>query len=230
MDKTLRTIREEIRKNREGNIPLITLVIDTNILADYGWKRDDNVRYLFNTLAIDDYDALLIITPKVSKIEFKAITKQERSAWLNLKGAIESKLKDISRYDGFEDLYNSLNESRSEIDNLISSLDRSLHEVLAILSNLMLFFETVLPLQDSMAFYISKDPDYGLVFEDALVFSFVKLVGKSLDGESKVLFLTKDSDFDVERVLKDLRETNVEMYFNSGACLQRIKEVVEHKR
>jgi len=61
MDKTLRAIREEIRKNREGNIPRITLVIDTNILADYGWKRDDNVRYLFNTLAIDDYDALLII-------------------------------------------------------------------------------------------------------------------------------------------------------------------------
>ena len=44
MDNTLRTIREEIRKNREGNIPLITLVVDTNILADYGWKRDDNVR------------------------------------------------------------------------------------------------------------------------------------------------------------------------------------------
>ena len=200
------------------------MVIDTNILADYGWKRDDNVRYLFNTLAIDDYDALLIIAPKVSKIEFKAITKQERSAWLNLKGAIESKLKDISRYEGFEDLYNSLNKSRFEIDNLISSLDRSLHEVLAILSNLMLFFETELPLQDSMAFYISKDPDYGLVFEDALVFSFVKLVGKALEGESKVLFLTKDSDFDVEKVLAELREANVEMYFAAGECLQRIKE------
>jgi len=166
----------------------------------------------------------LIIAPKVSKIEFKAITKQERSAWLNLKGAIESKLKDISRYEGFEDLYNSLNKSRSEIDNLISSLDRSLHEVLAILSNLMLFFETELPLQDSMAFYISKDPDYELVFEDALVFSFVKLVGKALEGESKVLFLTKDSDFDVEKVLAELREANVEIYFASGECLQRIKE------
>ena len=31
MDKTLRTIREEIRKNREGNIPALTLVIDTNV-------------------------------------------------------------------------------------------------------------------------------------------------------------------------------------------------------
>ena len=230
MDKTLRTIREEIRKNREGNIPLITLVVDTNILADYGWKRDDNARYLFNTLAIDDYDALLIVAPKVSKIEFKAITKQERTAWLDLKGAIESKLKDISRYEGFENLYNSLNESRTEISNLISSLDRSLHEILEILSNLMFFFEIELPLQDSMAFYISKDPDYGLVFEDALVFSFVKLVGKALDGESKVLFLTKDRDFDVERVLEELREANVVIYFNPAECLQRIKEELEHKR
>jgi hypothetical protein len=228
MDKTLRTIREEIRKNREGNIPLITLVVDTNILADYGWKRDDNVRYLFNTLAID-YDALLIIASKVSKIEFKAITKQERTAWLELKGTIESKLKDISRYEGFENLYNSLNESQTEINNLISSLDHSLHEVLEILSNLMLFFETELPLQDSMAFYISKDPDYGLVFEDALVFSFVKLVGKAFDGESKVLFLTKDRDFDVKRVLEELRATNVRVYFNSGECLERIKDLLEHE-
>ena len=230
MDKTLRTIREEIGKNREGTIPLITLVVDTNILADYGWKRDDNVRYLFNTLAIDDYDALLIVAPKVSKIEFKAITKQERTAWLDLKGAIESKLKDISRYEGFEKLYNSLNESRTEISTLISSLDRSLHEILEILSKLMFFFEIELPLQDSMAFYISKDPDYGLVFEDALVFSFVKLVGKALDGESKVLFLTKDRDFDVERVLEELREANVVIYFNPAECLQRIKEELEHKR
>jgi hypothetical protein len=203
-------------------------VVDTNILADYGWKRDDNVRYLFNTLAID-YDALLIIASKVSKIEFKAITKQERTAWLKLKSVIESKLKDISRYEGFENLYNSLNESHTEINNLISSLDHSLHEVLDILSNLMFFFETELPLQDSMAFYISKDPDYGLVFEDALVFSFVKLVGKAFDGESKVLFLTKDRDFDVERVLEELRTTNVRVYFNSGECLERINELLEHE-
>ncbi|MBE9593594.1 MAG: hypothetical protein IMF19_08945 [Proteobacteria bacterium] len=46
-----------------------------------------------------------------------------------------------------------------------------------------MIFEIELPLQDSMAFYISKDSDYGLVFEDALVFSFVKLVGKALDKE-----------------------------------------------
>jgi len=47
-------------------------VVDTNILADYGWKRDVNVRYLFNTLAID-YDALLIIASKVSKTDKRAI-------------------------------------------------------------------------------------------------------------------------------------------------------------
>ena len=99
-------------------------------------------------------------------------------------------MKDVSRYKGFKKLYNNLDGSRSELDNLILSLDRSLHEVLEILSNLMFFFETELPLQDSMAFYISKDPEYGLLFEDALVFSFVKLVGKSLEHEGKVLFLT----------------------------------------
>ena len=93
-----------------------------------------------------------------------------------------------------------------------------------------MIFEIELPLQDSMAFYISKDPDYGLVFEDALVFSFVKLVGKALEGEGKVLFLTKDSDFDVERVLEGLRETDVEVHFDSGKCLRRVKEVLERER
>ena len=69
--------------------------------------------------------------------------------------------------------------------------------------------------------------NYGLVFEDALVFSFVKLVGKALDGECKVLFLTKDSDFDVDRVFEELREADVEIYFDSGKCLRRIKEELE---
>ena len=226
MDKTLRTIREEIKENRAGNIPSITLLVDTNILADYGWKRDDNVLYLFDTLVVDNYDNLLVIAPKISKVEFKAITKHERTAWLNLKGSIEGKLKDVSRYKGFRKLYNNLDESRSELDNLVLSLDRSLHEVLEILSNLMFFFETELPLQDSMAFYISKDPEYGLLFEDALVFSFVKLVGKSLEHESKVLFLTGDRDFDVEKVLKEMSEVGVEVYFNSGECLQRVKALL----
>ena len=42
MDSTLGTIREEIRKNREGNIPTLILVIDTNILADHAWARDNS--------------------------------------------------------------------------------------------------------------------------------------------------------------------------------------------
>ncbi|RLG23370.1 hypothetical protein DRN76_05455 [Methanosarcinales archaeon] len=226
MDKTIRTIREEIRANRAGNIPSITLLVDTNILADYGWKRDDNTLYLFDTLVVDNYDNLLVIAPKISKVEFKAITKHERTAWLNLKGSIEGKLKDVSRYGEFKKLYNSLDESRNELDNLVSSLDRSLYEVLEILSNLMFLFETELPLQDSMAFYVSKDPEYGLLFEDALVFSFAKLVGKSLWHESRVIFLTKDMDFNAEKVLEELNEVGVEVYFSSGECLQRIKELL----
>ncbi len=48
MDKTLRTIRSEIEKNKEGIIPDVTLVIDTNILADHAWSRDSNVIYLID--------------------------------------------------------------------------------------------------------------------------------------------------------------------------------------
>ena len=229
MDKTLRTIREEIRKNREGTIPALTLVIDTNILADHAWARDSNVTYLIEEI-IPGYQEFLIIVPRICEVEFKLITKEEVNAWKKLQEDIERRVKDLERYNGFGELCKRLKKDVEDLEVLINRLREAPTKEIEILSDLMLFFSESLPLQHEMSYYISKDPDYGLVFEDALVFSFVKLVGKALEGESKVLFLTRDKDFDVERVTKELRETNVEMYFNSGACLQRIKEVLEHKR
>jgi len=95
-----------------------------------------------------------------------------------------------------------------------------------ILSQLMLLFSVSLPLHYEASFYVSKDPEYGLLFEDALVFSFVKLVGESIRNEGKVLFLTKDRDFDNEKVLEELGKVDVEVYFNSRECIQRIKTIL----
>ena len=207
----------------------MTLVIDTNILADHAWARDSNVTYLIEEI-IPGYQEFLIIVPRICEVEFKLITKEEVNAWKKLQEDIERRVKDLERYNGFGELCKRLKQDVEDLEVLINRLREAPTKEIEILSDLMLFFSESLPLQHEMSYYISKDPDYGLVFEDALVFSFVKLVGKALEGESKVLFLTRDKDFDVERVTKELRETNVEMYFNSGACLQRIKEVLEHKR
>jgi hypothetical protein len=228
MDKTLRTIREEIRKNREGIIPALTLVIDTNILADHAWARDDSVTHLIEEI-VPDHPEFLIVVPHICKVEFKLITKEEVNAWTSLQQEIKKKSKDLGRYKGFEKLCKRLKDDIEDLEVLITRLREAPTKEIEILSDLMLFFSESLPLQHEMSYYISKDPDYGLVFEDALVFSFVKLVGKALDGESKVLFLTKDSDFDVERVLEELREANVEIYFNSSECLQRIKDFLKRK-
>jgi len=54
----------------------------------------------------------------------------------------------------------------------------------------------------------------------------VKLVGTSLGRDSSVLFLTKDRDFEVEKVMKELNKVNIEVYFNSGGCVQRIKDLL----
>ncbi|NQE52258.1 hypothetical protein C5S29_01595 [ANME-1 cluster archaeon GoMg3.2] len=228
MDKTLRTIREEIRKNREGIIPALTLVIDTNILADHAWARDDSVTHLIEEI-VPDHPEFLIVVPHICKVEFKLITKEEVNAWTSLQQEIKKKSKDLERYKGFEELYKRLREDVEDLEVLINKLREAPTKEIEILSDLMLFFSESLPLQLEMSYYISKDPDYGLVFEDALVFSFVKLVGKTLDGESKVLFLTKDSDFDVKRVLDALGDENVEIYFNSGACLQMVKDFLNRK-
>ena len=157
-------------------------------------------------------------------MEFKLITKEEVNGWKELQEEIKKRVKDLERYSGFEELCERLKKDVEDLEVLINRLREAPMKEIGILSSLMLFFSESLPLQHEMSYYISKDPDYGLVFEDALVFSFVKLVGKALDGESKVLFLTKDSDFDIEKVLAELREANVEIYFASGECLQRIKE------
>ena len=71
---------------------------------------------------------------------------------------------------------------------LINRLKEAPTKKIELLGNLMLFFSESLPLQHEMSYYISKDLDYGLVFEDALVFSFVKLVGKAFEDESSVLY------------------------------------------
>ncbi len=223
MDKTLRTIGEEIRKNREGIIPALTLVIDTNILADHAWARDSNVTHLIEVI-VPDHPEFLILVPHICKVEFKLITKEEVNAWKSIQQEIQRKSNDLERYKGFEELHKRLQKDVVDLQMLINRLRAAPTKQIEILSDLMLFFSESLPLQHEMAYYISKDPDYGLVFEDALVYSFVKLVGKALDGKTKVLFLTKDRDFDVERVREELRETNVEIYFDSGECLQRVKE------
>ena len=83
MDSTLGTIREEIRKNREGNIPTLILVIDTNILADHAWARDNNITYLIEEI-VPDHPKFLIVVPHICKVEFKLITREEVNTWNTL--------------------------------------------------------------------------------------------------------------------------------------------------
>jgi len=221
MDKTLGTIRSEIEKNKEGIIPDVTLVIDTNILADHAWSRDSNVTYLIDGI-VPEHPEFLIVVPQICKVEFKLITKEEVNAWKTLQQEMIKKIKDLQRYDGFEELYNGLKENVGRLNEVITRLKNAPTEEIDILSNLMFFFSQSLPEQYEIAYYISKDPEYGLLFDDALIFSFAKLVGKSLESDSKVLFLTKDRDFEVGKVIKELEESNVEVYFNSNECIQRI--------
>ena len=95
MDKTLRTIRSEIEKNKEGIIPDVTLVIDTNILADHAWSRDSNVTYLIDGI-VPEHPEFLIVVPQICKVEFKLITKEEVNAWKTLQQEMIKKIKDYN--------------------------------------------------------------------------------------------------------------------------------------
>lgn len=223
MDQTIRTIRQETRKTGEGILPDIVLVVDTNILADLGWKRDGAVKNLVS-LSLEN-PKLLIITPRICSIEFLAVTFEEVRSLTEVVRQLKAKLPDIKRY-GDAKLTERIHEVIDDITKLAGRLRESPRDVLKNMSELILVFEKNLAVQFEEAYYTSKNPKYELEFEDALVFSFVKLFGIALD-ECKIIFLTRDRDFDNEPVLQELKRVGVDVYFSSGECMQRIKEALQ---
>jgi len=135
---------------------------------------------------------------------------------------------EIKRYEieNVDKIIEGFDTIKGYFGELINELRQAPLYVLDKLSPVLYIFDNPLPVQHTMAYYVSNDPEYDLQYKDALVFSFVKLVGTSMRHESKVIFLTKDRDFDVEKVLEELNEVGVEVYFTSGECLQRVKDLL----
>jgi hypothetical protein len=215
MDKTVRTIRKAIEEAGKGVLPTIVLIVDTNILADIGWTRDQNTVHLIEYAA--RFPKLFVCCPRISAIEFKRITQSEVQSLKRFREDFNKVFSEIKRYEigDVDKILEGFSAIKGHFDELIDKLQRAPLYVLDKLSAVLYIFEELLPIQHTMAYYVSSDPEYNLKYNDALVFSFVKLVVKALESENKVLFLTKDKDFDVEKVLKELRETNVEIYLKT---------------
>ena len=178
MDQTIRTIRQETRKAGEGILPDIVLVVDTNILADLGWKRDAYVKNLVS-MSLEN-PKLLIITPRICSIEFLAVTFAEVGSLTEVVRQLKAKLPDIKRY-GDAKLTGRIHEVIDDVTKLADRLRESPRDVLKNMSKLILVFKKNLTVQFEEAYYAAKNPKYELEFEDALVFSFVKLFGIALD-------------------------------------------------
>ena len=99
----------------------MTLVIDTNILADHAWARDSNITPIIEEI-VPDHSEFLIIVPHICKVEFKLITKEEVNAWQSLQQEILKKSKDLERYKGFEELYKGLRKDVDDLELLINRL------------------------------------------------------------------------------------------------------------
>ena len=222
MDQTIRTIRQETRKNRRGVLPSVILVVDTNIVVDLGWGRDEVVRNLVG-LGVKN-PKLMIVTPKICSVEFLAVTLAEVRSLNEITRHLKAKLPDVKRY-GDAKLIERIHEVIEEITTLAGKLRELPEGTLERLTKLICVFEKNLAVQFEEAYYISKNPKYGLKFEDALVFSFVKLFGIAMD-DCKVIFLTKDRDFDTGTVMQELSAVGVDIYFSSGECMQRIREAL----
>ncbi len=226
MDKTIRTIRKAITEAKNGVIPAIVLVVDTNILADIGWSRDQNTVRLIEHAA--KFPMLFVCCPSICAIEFKMVTQTEVKSLKKFREDFNKVFHEIKRYEigNADKIVEGFSAIKGYFDELVDELRRAPLFVLDKLSPVLYIFDNPLPIQHTVAYYVSNDPEYDLQYKDALVFSFVKLVGKSIEHESRVIFLTKDMDFNAEKILKELNEVGVEVYFNSGECLQRVKDLL----
>ena len=226
MDKTIRTIRKTITEDKNGVVPAIVLVVDTNILADIGWGRDQNTIHLIEHAA--KFPMMFVCCPRICAIEFKMVTQTEVKSLKKFREDFNKVFHEIKRYEigNVDRIIEGFSTIKGYLDELVEELRQAPLYVLDKLSPVLYIFDDPLPVQHTMAYYVSNDPEYDLQYTDALVFSFVKLVGNSIGHESRVIFLTKDMDFNPEKILKELNEVGVEVYFNSGKCLQRVRDLL----
>ena len=226
MDKTIRTIRKTITEAKNGIVPAIVLIVDTNILADIGWSRDQNAIHLIEYAA--RVPMVFVCCPGISAIEFKMITQTEVKSLKKFREDFDRVFHEIKRYEieNVDKIVEGFSMSRRYFDELISKLRQAPLHVLDKLAPVLYIFDYPLPIQHTMAYYVSNDPEYNLQYKDALVFSFSRLVGKSIGYESKVIFLTKDMDFSTEKIRGELDDAGVEVYFSSGECLRRVRDLL----
>ena len=134
MDQTIRTIRQETRKNRRGVLPHIVLVVDTNIVVDLAWRRGEVVRNLVG-LGVKN-PKLMIVTPKICSVEFLAVTLAEVRSLNEITRQLQAKLPDIKRY-GDAKLIERIHEVIEEIRTLAGKLQELPEGTLKLLTKLM---------------------------------------------------------------------------------------------
>ena len=88
----------------------------------------------------------------------------------------------IKRYEigNVDRIIEGFSTIKGYLDELVEELRQAPLYVLDKLSPVLYIFDDPLPVQHTRTYYVSNDPEYDLQYTDALVFSFVKLVGNSL--------------------------------------------------
>jgi len=147
MDKTIRTIRETITEVKNGIIPTIVLVVDTNILADIGWSRDQNTVRLIEHAA--KFPMMLVCCPNICAIEFKTITQTEVESLKKFREDFNKVFHEIKRYEigNVDKIIEGFSTIRGYFDELIDELWRAPLYVLDKLAPVLYIFDNPLPIQ-----------------------------------------------------------------------------------
>lgn len=125
MDKTVRTIRKAIEEAGKGVLPTIVLIVDTNILADIGWTRDQNTVHLIEYAA--RFPKLFVCCPRISAIEFKRITQSEVQSLKKFREDFNKVFSEIKRYEigDVDKILEGFSAIKGHFDELIDKLQRA---------------------------------------------------------------------------------------------------------
>jgi len=200
----------------------IYLIGETNFLIDAGLEQDDNVKYLVR-LALDG--KIKLIVPEISFFEvWKAILskiKRRKELAENLRN--EANQMSRSSYAG--KIAKNLKESAKLLEDSYDADMSSLENSLGILEQICTTIDYS-PTIHTRSYLVTLDERYGLVNPDASVYESIK--GFAKENEGIKIHLNKNTyDFDKRIIHKELKDLGVELCFNSGDVIKRIRKLIE---
>jgi len=203
----------------------ILLICETNFVYSVILAQDRNCGYLLDLASENKID---IAIPEFSFLEVRGKIGERFKRREEKLGDIISFLNELMRseyhkrtlYDVKEKLKQLYINSPKEKNEVLQSAEEIKSLCISIPHNAEISYRAFLRSVANLPPYKDNDRQ---IYESILHFT------KDKDEYDLIIFYTSDKeDFDHKEIRDELEEHSIEVYFDSGECLRRVKEELEH--